>query len=97
MILLKIVQIEDGREVKDFEPQYFLCHTLNEAYYRLYCGYLENKMSPAFNLPGFKIVKLWADSDVSFDSAFVRDVVSDVIDKVKDGKPDSFQVNGKMY
>lgn len=105
MILLKIVRYEmseDGKPVKElmegFKPQFFLTESLEEAKYRLYTAFLENKVAPCFNLPGFYLKPLWTDGDFSIGDMYkIRDVVADVIDEVQKGKPDSYQVNGKMF
>lgn len=105
MILFKIVRYElddEGKPVKalvdGFKPQYFLTESIEEANYRLYTAYLENKYAPCFNLPGFYLELLWSDCGKSVGAkASVRDVIALVIDEVQKGKPDDYQVNGKMY
>ena len=104
MILMKIARYEldeKSNPVKEivggFKPQFVLADSVEEAEYRLYAGYLENKVSPCFNLDGFFLVKLWSDGVEAFDKKAVRDVVADIIDEVNSGKPDNFQVNGKMF
>ena len=99
MILIKIYQKKNDVEVKAFNPQYFIADSLEEAEYRIYAGYLENKIAPAYNLPGFVAKVVYSDNDVKFvdKEKEVRKIINDVIDEVAQGKPDEFQVKGKMF
>lgn len=100
MILGKIYKVVDDKEDINFKAQYFISESLAEAKYRIYAGYLENKVAPAYNLPGFVFSVVWTDEISSCDHADnlkIKDIVADVIDEVDKDKPDQFQVKGKMY